>query len=102
MKAPPTTSPKKQIPSSFSQSEANPEWHGNYEFIDAESNSRHPHRIEPSVLRDYRKTYSKHFSLWHNAALKHQSPLARIPSNLDLMESLQMDAIKSGALEISI
>lgn len=86
----------------FSASEANPEWQGNYEFIDAESNSRHPHRIEPGVLRDYKKTYNKHFSLWHNAALKHQSPLARIPSDLDLMEALQVDAIKSGALEISM
>ncbi len=86
----------------FSTSEANPDWQGNYEFIDAESNSRHPHRIEPHVLRDYQKTYNKHFSLWHHAAIKHQSPLARIPSDLNLMESLQIDAIKSGALEISI
>lgn len=85
----------------FSQSEANPEWQGNYEFIDSETNNRHPHRIEPHVLRDYKKTYNKHFSLWHNAALKHQSPLARIPSHLDLMDALQLDAIKTGALEIS-
>jgi len=86
----------------FSPKEANPDWQGNYEFIDAESNNRHSHRIEPSVLRDYKKTYNKHFTLWHSAALKHQSPLASIPSNLDLMASLQIDAIKSGALEISI
>ncbi len=86
----------------FTQSEADPDWQGNYEFIDAESSSRHSHRIEPSVLRDYKKTYNKHFSLWHNAALKHQSPLARIPSDLDLLESLQVDAIRTGALEISL
>lgn len=86
----------------FSQSEANPEWQGNYEFIDAESNTRHPHRIEQHVLRDYKKTYAQHFSLWHSAALKHQSPMARIPSHMNLIEALQSDAIKTGALEISL
>ena len=85
----------------FSQSEVNPDWQGNYEFVDAESNTRHPHRIEPSVLRDYKQTYNQHFSLWYNSALKHQSPLARVPSHIDLMEALQLDAIKSGALEVS-
>ncbi len=85
----------------FAQSEANPDWQGNYEFIDAESNSSHPHRIEPHVLQEYKKTYNKHFSLWHSAALRHQSPLARIPSDLDLMPAFQLDAIKSGALELS-
>lgn len=85
----------------FSQSEANPEWQGNYEFVNAESSTRHPHRIEPSVMRDYQKTYSQHFSLWYNSALKHQAPLARIPSHLDLMDALQLDAFKSGALEVS-
>jgi len=86
----------------FSQSEANPDWQGNYEFVDAEASTRHPHRIEPSVLRDYKQTYNQHFSLWHNSAIKHQSPLARIPSNIDLMEAFQIDAIKTGALEFSL
>lgn len=85
----------------FSQSEANPDWQGNYEFVDSEASTRHSHRIEPSVLRDYKKTYNQHFSLWHSSALKHQSPLARVPSGIDLMEALQLDAIKTGALEIS-
>lgn len=90
------------ILSPFSNSEANPDWQGNYEFIDAESSNRHSHRIEPNVLRQYQKTYNKHFSLWYNSALKHQTPLARIPSDIDLMDAIQIDAIKTGALEISI
>ncbi len=85
----------------FSQSESHPGWQGNYEFVDAESGTKHPHRIEPSVMRDYKKTYNQHFSLWHNAAMKHQSPLARIPSHLDLMDALQLDAFKTGALDVS-
>ncbi len=85
----------------FTKEEANPDWQGNYEFVDSESGNSSPHRIEPSVLRSYLETYKKHFSLWHNAAIRHQSPLARIPSDTDLLEALQLDAIKSGALEIS-
>ncbi len=82
----------------FCQQEANPDWQGNYEFIDAESGNSQPHRIEPSALLNYKKTYKNHFSMWHNAARRHQAPLARIPAEPDLMPALQVDAIKSGAL----
>ncbi len=84
----------------FSQAEANPEWSGNYEFVDAESGDSSPHRIEPSVLKSYKETYNNHFTLWHNATMRHQSPLARIPADKELMQAFQVDAIKSGALEI--
>ena len=84
----------------FCPAEADPEWQGNYEFVDSESGDKASHRIEPHVLRSYKKTYSNHFTLWHNTAKRHQSPLARIPSHKTLLESLQVDAIKSGALEI--
>src|SRR5690606_22968993 len=30
--------------------EAAPDWAGNYEFVDAERRTHHPHRIEPSIL----------------------------------------------------
>jgi len=52
----------------FLQSEAAPQWTGNYEFVDPERKSRHPHRIEPSVLRRYQESYLKHFALWKDAA----------------------------------
>jgi len=85
----------------FSKSESNPEWSGNYEFVDAESGSSHPHRIEPSVLKNYKETYNNHFTLWHNATSRHQAPLARIPSDSELMQAFQVDSIKSGALELT-
>lgn len=84
----------------FTRSEADPEWSGNYEFIDAERRSRHPHRVEPSVLRRYKETYANHFTLWKNACQRHQSALARIPSETDLQTSLFAEAVPSGALEI--
>ena len=84
----------------FSKSEADPDWSGNYEFVDAERKSRHPHRVEPSVLRRYKETYANHFTLWKNACQRHMSALARIASETDLQTSLFADAVPSGALEI--
>ena len=85
----------------FLQSEAAPEWTGNYEFVDAERKSRHPHRIEPSVLRRYRERYIQHFALWKNACRRHQSRMARVPCEPDFQTSLFAEAVPSGALESS-
>lgn len=84
----------------YCSAESDPAWTGNYEFVDAESGKSHPHRIEASVLRNYKETYKTHFSLWHTAAIRHQSSLARIPAEPELMEALLVDCIKSGALEM--
>jgi uncharacterized protein (DUF58 family) len=80
-------------------SEANPDWSGNYEFIDPERRSRHPHRIEPATLRRYKEAYAAHFSLWKQAARRHQAALARIPSEEDLSPALYREAIPAKALE---
>ncbi|WP_411825676.1 DUF58 domain-containing protein [Luteolibacter sp. AS25] len=85
--------------SPFLQSEASPEWSGNYDFIDAETNARHPHRIEPATLRRYREAYTSHFNLWKESALRHQAPLARIPCEGDLMQTLYKHALPVKALE---
>ncbi|WP_052572898.1 DUF58 domain-containing protein [Haloferula sp. BvORR071] len=83
----------------FLQSEATPEWTGNYEFIDSERNSRHHHRIEPSVLRRYKESYANHFALWKNAARRLQCKMARVACDADLQTSLFAEALPSGALE---
>lgn len=72
----------------FLESEANPDWSGNYEFVDPEQNTRHPHRIEPATLRRYKEAYDNHFALWKQTAIRHQTALSRIPSELDLIPVL--------------
>ncbi len=81
------------------QSEAAPEWAGNYEFIDAERQSHHQHRIEPSVLRRYKESYANHFALWKTAARRHQCRLARVASEPPFDTALFAEALPSGALE---
>ena len=87
--------------SPYCAEEANPNWSGNYDFIDSEQQTRHSHRIEPSTLRRYQQAYSKHFDLWKEAAIRHQAPLARIPCEPELMQSLYAHALPVRALEIS-
>jgi uncharacterized protein (DUF58 family) len=88
--------------SPFLASEAHPEWSGNYEFVDAEQQSRHQHRIEPSVLKRYLEAYSRHFSLWKQAAQRHQAAFSRIPAESDLAAALFSAAVPAGALEPAI
>ncbi len=85
--------------SPFLESEAKPDWDGNYDFIEVERGTRHSHRIEPKLLARYQASYQNHFSIWHAAAVRHQVKLARIPSAPDLFQSLLLDALACGALE---
>jgi uncharacterized protein (DUF58 family) len=81
------------------EAEARPDWSGNYEFIDPERGSRHPHRIEPVTLKRYQESYTNHFSLWKNATRRHQAALARIPVEEELGSALFREAVPARALE---
>ena len=83
----------------FCAAEASPDWSGNYEFIDAERDSRHPHRVEPGVLKRYRNAYTNHFALWKQAARRHRTAMARVDAEQDLERALFSEAVKAGALE---
>lgn len=85
----------------FTQAEAHPEWSGNYEFIDAETQGRHPRRVEPGTLRRYLDAYRHHFALWKNACLRHQARLARVAAEPDLATALFADAVPAGVLELT-
>ncbi len=83
----------------FLDAEARPDWDGNVEFIDAESHTRHPHRIGPEVLRRYLESYATHFQVWKQSAVRHAAALARISCEGDLTAVLFRDAVPAGALE---
>ena len=82
----------------FLKSEAHPDWEGNYEFIDAETTGNYPHRIEKSTLKLYHKAYAAHFANWHAAARRFNTPLARVCADIPLLDALNEEAIKAGAL----
>lgn len=85
----------------FTKAEANPAWHGNYEFIEAELHTRHPHRIEPNVLSRYLKAYANHFSIWKTATQRYNAALARVSADRDLESALHDEAVPAGTLEVT-
>jgi uncharacterized protein (DUF58 family) len=83
----------------FTHQESSPSWEGNYEFIDAESQQPHEHRVESDVLRRYLHAYSRHFDLWKNAAAKHGIALARVSAEADFLTALRTEGIVTNAVE---
>ncbi len=83
----------------YAQEEAAPDWSGNYEFVDAESQQPHEHRVEPELLRRYTEAYARHFDLWKGAALKHGVTMARIPAEIDFIRALRTEGLSSNAVE---
>jgi hypothetical protein len=79
--------------------ESTPEWDGNYEFVEVEARTRHPHRLDPDTLRRYGDAYRRHFELWKDAAVRHGIALARVPSTGDLGTALRVEAVPAGAVE---
>ncbi|GAA5494068.1 hypothetical protein Rhal01_00224 [Rubritalea halochordaticola] len=89
------------ILSPFLESEANPNWQGNYFFIDSETDKSQSHRIEQKTLQRYITNYQNHFNTWREAATRVQALFTKVSANSPLLESLQHEAIKLGAFSLS-
>lgn len=83
----------------FAAAEAAPEWDGNYEFIDAETQQPHEHRVESDVMQRYLRAYTRHFDLWKNAAAKHGIALARVSAEAEFLTALRAEGILTNAVE---
>ncbi|NNE91374.1 MAG: DUF58 domain-containing protein [Verrucomicrobiales bacterium] len=84
----------------YVNSEANPDWDGNYEFVEAESRLKHPHRVERNLLKKYLTAYQRHFDIWKTLCRKYDVALARIPSETDFQAAMQAEAVANSAVEI--
>jgi uncharacterized protein (DUF58 family) len=88
--------------SPYTRKEADPGWHGQYDFIDAEKRTRHSHQIGAAALRRYLEAYHRHFSLWQEACRKQKIVLSRVSCEVDFFESLHREAVRLGALEVML
>lgn len=79
--------------------ESDPAWDGNYEFVEAESQDQHQHRIDSSIRRRYEVAYARHFELWKAGAAKYGILLARLAAEPDLGQALRAEAVPIGAVE---
>ncbi len=84
----------------FVKAESNPEWEGNYEFVEAESRLKHPHRIERGILQKYLTAYKRHFEIWKTLCRKYDVAVARLPGEVDFQASMQAEAIPNSVIEI--
>jgi uncharacterized protein (DUF58 family) len=79
--------------------ESAPDWDGNYEFIDSETQQQHEHRVESDILQTYLRAYARHFDLWKNASAKHGIALARVNAEDDFISALRAEGVVSNAVE---
>lgn len=84
----------------FSAGEAEPDWDGNYEFIDCESAARRHQRIDAPLRERYRAAYGRHFTVWREAARRIGITLARLPAEPALAQVLRDHALPAGAAEV--
>ena len=85
----------------YSQTESDPGWDGNYEFVDTENSTRHDRRVDPSLLRRYLETYRRHFDRWKAAAIRARIPLARISAERPFEEAVKREAIPADAIQLA-
>lgn len=83
----------------FALAESDPGWDGNIDFEDVETGLRHPRRVESGLLRRYTSAYARHFDWWKESTRRHGIAMARVPAALAFPQSLQLEALPSGAVE---
>lgn len=85
----------------FERGEAEPQWDGNFEFVDCESHTPRIQRVEPGLLTRYADAYRRHFDLWRDSARRCNVTLCRIPAATLLADALRQHALVEGAAEVS-
>lgn len=79
----------------YTKAEAEAQWDGNYEFVDAEDGSNHFRRVSEPLLKRYRQAYTRHFDLWGSLGRKHDTRLVRVPADTPLEKALAGSGVTS-------
>lgn len=88
------------ILSPYCRAESDPDWLGNTELLDCESQSRRDLRFHADDLRHYAQTYQNHFDLWRAEARRHGIPFARVSAEGDFLKAMSSEALPNGAVEM--
>ena len=83
----------------FNRDEAEPDWDGNIELRDCETQRRRVQAVSSPLLTRYRESYRRHFSLWRERARKHAVAIARVASEPAFLDALEAEALPAGAVE---
>lgn len=86
--------------SPYCREESDPDWAGNMELQDCESDASRPQYMDPALLREYSLSYKRHFDLWRSEATRSDALVARVEAGVPLQEGLEAEALKIGAVEL--
>lgn len=84
----------------FAAQESAPDWEGNIEFADCESEQRRVQQVNPGLLERYRAAYRRHFALWNEASQRRRVVLARVGEEPDFLAAMRREALVRGAVEM--
>ena len=85
----------------FCAAEATPDWAGNVELIDSETDVRRVQHVDSSLLERYASSYRRHFELWKEHGRRHAALTVRVASEPDFFAALRADALPAGAVELT-
>jgi hypothetical protein len=80
--------------------ECAPNWTGNVEFCDSESDTRRLQHVSRETLARHAEAYARHFAMWSNAARRHAITIARVAAEPEFFDALQAEALRLGVVEI--
>ncbi len=83
----------------FDEQEASPDWQGNIDFEDCESQRKEKRRVDAATLERYKQAYTRHFGLWREPCLKAGIAFARVPAEGDFLSALRSEGLQAGVAE---
>lgn len=84
----------------YTESEMSPDWLGNVELLDCESNKRISRYFVQEDIDQFRQRYDAHFTRWADSSARHAASLARINARGSIAEQLLAVSSISGGVEL--
>ena len=85
----------------FCRAEAEPDWQGNVELVDCETQARRVQHVDADLLSRYARGYRRHFELWKDFTRRHAVVFARVAAEADFHSALRTEALPVGAVELT-
>lgn len=83
----------------FDASEPDPDWSGPIELVDCETAVVRDQQVDAGVRARYREAYRRHFGAWEESGRRYGVAVARVASDVGLVEALRGEALAAGAVE---
>lgn len=84
----------------YTKEEMQPDWLGDQQLLDCESNERVQHHFTREELDAYCQRYNTHFALWEHEAARHRANFLRIAAEDNLPQQFLNTAVPQGGLEL--